>query len=134
MPESTPASPAPGQRGRSGLGGVVMAASHRAAELEASSLEILKHPSTGAQVAQYKREDNLEALAVAAAVALEEEEEEEDGEKAVLPALARVMQGRDVGWGWVSAGRWLRAGPRPCWAEAPPGKRARCPVQVLPTQ
>ncbi|XP_026340860.2 protein FAM161A isoform X2 [Ursus arctos] len=66
-----------------------MAASHRAAELEASSLEILKHPSTGAQVAQYKREDNLEALAVAAAVALEEEEEE-DGEKAVLPALARA--------------------------------------------
>ncbi|XP_040479374.1 protein FAM161A isoform X1 [Ursus maritimus] len=66
-----------------------MAASHPAAELEASSLEILKHPSTGAQVAQYKREDNLEALAVAAAVALEEEEEE-DGEKAVLPALARA--------------------------------------------
>lgn len=113
-----------------------MADSHGAAELAASSLEILKNPSTGAPVAQYKREDNLEALAVAvaAAVALEEEEEEDGEEKAVLPALARVMQGRDVGWGWVSAGCRLRAGPRPRWAEAPAGKRARCPVQLLPTQ
>ncbi|XP_034515089.1 protein FAM161A isoform X2 [Ailuropoda melanoleuca] len=69
-----------------------MADSHGAAELAASSLEILKNPSTGAPVAQYKREDNLEALAVAvaAAVALEEEEEEDGEEKAVLPALARA--------------------------------------------
>ncbi|XP_025724497.2 protein FAM161A isoform X2 [Callorhinus ursinus] len=65
-----------------------MAASHRAAKLEASSLQTPENPSTGAQVAQYEREDPLEALAAGAAAATLEEEEEE--KKAVLPARARA--------------------------------------------
>ncbi|XP_027480122.1 protein FAM161A isoform X2 [Zalophus californianus] len=65
-----------------------MAASHRAAKLEASSLQTPENPSTGAQVAQYEREDLLEALAAGAAAATLEEEEEE--KKAVLPARARA--------------------------------------------
>ncbi|KAI5770808.1 FAM161A-like protein [Gulo gulo luscus] len=63
-----------------------MAASHRAAKLEASSLQTPENPSIGAQVAQNEREDPSEALAAAAA-ALEEEEGDEE-KKAVLPALA----------------------------------------------
>lgn len=112
-----------------------MAASHRAAKLEASSLQTPENPSTGAQVAQYEREDPLEALAAGAvAAALEEEEEDEEKEKAVLPARARVMQGRVVGWGWVSAGCWLRAGPRPRWAEGPAGKRGALSSSSLPSK
>ncbi|XP_022360105.1 protein FAM161A isoform X2 [Enhydra lutris kenyoni] len=63
-----------------------MAASPRAAKLEASSLQTPENPSIGAQVAQNEREDPSEAL-VAAAAALEEEEGDEE-EKAVLPAPA----------------------------------------------
>ncbi|XP_004397779.1 PREDICTED: protein FAM161A isoform X2 [Odobenus rosmarus divergens] len=66
-----------------------MAASHRAAKLEASSLQTPENPSTGAQGAQYEREDPLEALAAGAAAATLEEEEEEE-KKAVLPARARA--------------------------------------------
>ncbi|XP_034857358.1 protein FAM161A isoform X3 [Mirounga leonina] len=66
-----------------------MAASHRAAKLEASSLQTPEDPSTGAQIAQYEREDPLEALAAGAvAAALEQEEEDEEKEKAVLRARA----------------------------------------------
>ncbi|XP_045740879.1 protein FAM161A isoform X5 [Mirounga angustirostris] len=66
-----------------------MAASHRAAKLEASSLQTPENPSTGAQIAQYEREDPLEALAAGAvAAALEQEEEDEEKEKAVLRARA----------------------------------------------
>ncbi|XP_039742975.1 protein FAM161A isoform X2 [Pteropus medius] len=61
-----------------------MAASHRAAKLAASSLQIPVDPITGARVAQYEREDPLEALAAAAAL----EEEEEKQEAAVRPARA----------------------------------------------
>lgn len=64
-----------------------MAASHRAAKLAASSLQIPVDPITGARVAQYEREDPLEALAAAAAL----EEEEEKQEAAVRPARAPVM-------------------------------------------
>ncbi|XP_022360104.1 protein FAM161A isoform X1 [Enhydra lutris kenyoni] len=64
----------------------MMAASPRAAKLEASSLQTPENPSIGAQVAQNEREDPSEAL-VAAAAALEEEEGDEE-EKAVLPAPA----------------------------------------------
>lgn len=87
---------APGQRGRSGLGGVVMAASHRAAKLAASSLQTPVNPSTGARVTHYERKDPVESLSAAAA-ALEETEEEE--EEAAGLARAPVMQGREVGWG-----------------------------------
>ncbi|XP_006909627.1 protein FAM161A isoform X2 [Pteropus alecto] len=61
-----------------------MAASHRAAKLAASSLQIPVDPITGARVAQYEREDPLEALAAAAVL----EEEEEKQEAAVRPARA----------------------------------------------
>lgn len=63
-----------------------MAASHRAAKLAASSLQIPVDPITGARVAQYEREGPLEALAAAAL-----EEEEEKQEAAVRPARAPVM-------------------------------------------
>ena len=109
----------------------MMAASHRAAKLEACSLQTPENPSTGAQVAQYEREDPSEALAAAA---LGEEEEDEGKEKAALPALARVMQGRDGGRGWVSAGRWPRAGLRPGGAEGPAGKRGALSSSALPSK
>ncbi|XP_043459407.1 protein FAM161A isoform X2 [Prionailurus bengalensis] len=63
-----------------------MAASHPAAKLAASSLQTPVNPSTGAQVAQYEREEPLEALG---AEAVEEEKDEEE-EKAVRPARART--------------------------------------------
>ncbi|XP_025788190.1 protein FAM161A isoform X2 [Puma concolor] len=63
-----------------------MAASHRAATLAASSLQTPVNPSTGAQVAQYEREEPLEALG---AEAVEEEKDEEE-EKEVRPARART--------------------------------------------
>lgn len=110
-----------------------MAASHRAAKLEASSLQTPENPSVGAQVAQNEREDPSEALAAAAAAALEEEEGDEE-EKAVLPALAGVMQGRDGGWGWVSAGRGLRAGLRPRWAKRQARKWAALSISALPSK
>uniref|UniRef100_A0A8C8WBJ8 Uncharacterized protein n=1 Tax=Panthera leo TaxID=9689 RepID=A0A8C8WBJ8_PANLE len=59
-----------------------MAASHRAAKLAASSLQTPVNPSTGAQVAQYEREEPLEALGTEAV----EEEKDEEEEKAVRPA------------------------------------------------
>ncbi|KAM5142992.1 protein FAM161A isoform 1-T1 [Callospermophilus lateralis] len=49
--------------------------SHRDARVAASSFHMPVNPNTGARVAQYEREDPLEALAAAAA-ALEEDEEE----------------------------------------------------------
>uniref|UniRef100_A0A2K5HFF4 Protein FAM161A n=1 Tax=Colobus angolensis palliatus TaxID=336983 RepID=A0A2K5HFF4_COLAP len=52
-----------------------MAASHRAAKLVASSLQTPVNPITRARVAQYEREDPLQALAAAEAI-LEDEEEE----------------------------------------------------------
>ncbi|XP_036852523.1 protein FAM161A isoform X3 [Manis javanica] len=58
-----------------------MAASHRAAKLAASCLQIPINPSTGVRVAQCEREDPLEALAAAAATAALEEEEEEEPEE-----------------------------------------------------
>ncbi|XP_042837405.1 protein FAM161A isoform X6 [Panthera tigris] len=63
-----------------------MAASHRAAKLAASSLQTPVNPSTGAQVAQYEREEPLEALGTEAV----EEEKDEEEEKAVRPARART--------------------------------------------
>ncbi|XP_047708432.1 protein FAM161A isoform X3 [Prionailurus viverrinus] len=63
-----------------------MAASHPAAKLAASSLQTPVNPSTGAQVAQYEREEPLEALGVEAV----EEEKDEEEEKAVRPARART--------------------------------------------
>lgn len=92
--------PAPGQRGRSGLGGAATAAMHRAAKLAASSLQTPVTPNTGARVAQYERKDPLNSLSAAAA-AMEEEEEEEEKEAAARLARAPVMQGREVGWGWA---------------------------------
>lgn len=109
-----------------------MAALHRAAKLETPSLQTPENPSVGAQVAQNEREDPSEALETAAA-ALEEEEGDEE-EKAVLPALAGVMQGQDGGWGWVSAGRGLRAGLRPRWAERQAGKWAVLFISALPSK
>ncbi|XP_023084106.1 protein FAM161A isoform X2 [Piliocolobus tephrosceles] len=60
-----------------------MAASHRAAKLVASSLQTPVNPITRARVAQYEREDPLQALAAAEAI-LEDEEEE----KVAQPAEA----------------------------------------------
>ncbi|XP_033095054.1 protein FAM161A isoform X3 [Trachypithecus francoisi] len=60
-----------------------MAASHRAAKLVASSLQTPVNPITRARVAQYEREDPLQALAAAKAI-LEDEEEE----KVAQPAEA----------------------------------------------
>lgn len=98
-----------------------MAASHRAAKLAASCLQIPINPSTGVRVAQCEREDPLEALAAAAATAALEEEEEEEPEEeeergALWSARARVMRGRDVGCGWASPGR-----PRGWCASLPGG-------------
>lgn len=81
-----------------------MAASHRAAKLVASSLQTPVNPITRARVAQYEREDPLQALAAAEAI-LEDEEEE----KVAQSAEASVILGRDVGWDLARAGCWLRA-------------------------
>ncbi|XP_012494649.1 PREDICTED: protein FAM161A isoform X1 [Propithecus coquereli] len=51
-----------------------MAASDPTARLTASSLQTLVNPNTGARVAQYEREDPLQALATAAAILDEDEE------------------------------------------------------------
>ncbi|XP_013005515.1 protein FAM161A isoform X2 [Cavia porcellus] len=53
-----------------------MAASHRQAKLAAASLHLPVNPKTGARVAQYEREDLLEALAAAAS----QEEDEDDSD------------------------------------------------------
>lgn len=60
--------------------------------MAASRLQSPVNPSTGGQVAQYQREEPQEALGAAAV----EEEKGEQDEKAVRPARARVMRGRDV--------------------------------------
>nr|XP_003734777.1 protein FAM161A isoform X1 [Callithrix jacchus] len=52
-----------------------MAASHQAAKLAASSLQVPVNPITGARVAQYEREDPLQALTAATAISEDEEEE-----------------------------------------------------------
>ena len=120
-----------------------MAASHPAAKLAASSLQTPVNPSTGAQVTQYEREEPLEALG---AEAVEEEKDEEE-EKAVRPARARVMRGREVagagrppgaGGGWLafrqgegqagkrgalsSSSLHSKSGPPPSFCPPPPRK------------
>nr|XP_011711658.1 protein FAM161A isoform X2 [Macaca nemestrina] len=62
-----------------------MAASHRAAKLVASSLQTPVNPITRARVAQYEREDPLQALAAAEAI-LEDEEEEKVAQSAEASA------------------------------------------------
>ncbi|XP_032134724.1 protein FAM161A-like [Sapajus apella] len=52
-----------------------MAASHQAAKLAASSLQVPVNLITGARVAQYESEDPLQALAAATATSEDEEEE-----------------------------------------------------------
>ncbi|XP_023576644.1 protein FAM161A isoform X2 [Octodon degus] len=67
-----------------------MAASHREAKLAAASLHLPVNPQTGARVAQYEREDLLEALA--AAVSLEEDEKADSDTNS-------AVQGRSFNYG-----------------------------------
>ncbi|XP_004476590.2 protein FAM161A isoform X1 [Dasypus novemcinctus] len=65
-----------------------MEASHRAAKLPDSSLQLPVNSNTGAQAAKYELDDSLEALATAAAAAALEEVEEEEAGKAEWSAPA----------------------------------------------
>ncbi|KAL0615836.1 Protein FAM161A [Plecturocebus cupreus] len=68
-----------------------MAASHQAAKLAASSLQVPVNPITGARVAQYEREDPLQALAAATAISEDKEEE-----KVAQPAGASIAESCSV--------------------------------------
>jgi hypothetical protein len=91
-----------------------MAASHQAARLAAASLHLPVNPTTQARVAQYEREDPVQALVAAAAL------EEEEPEQVVRPTRALVMWELDVGGGLVPVPTRER------------GLETLCPVQTLP--